>query len=113
MKASITLLRRDGMRLRRDELAAPLAGELHMYDWTHDNSFGRAVRVIELRQQVGSLLQAVAMLTDPDLIAVKNGAMVFRGIEIEAREGRVYEHEQVWRVVPTGGFDPAQDNDPE
>lgn len=113
MKATITLLRRDGMRLRKDEIAAPLAGEIHMYDWENTNSFRRAIRVLELRQRVGSIDQAAAKLFDPELIAVKAGAMVFRGIVLEPREGRVFEHEQVWRVVPTGGIDPTQDHDPE
>lgn len=102
MKATITLLRRAGMRLRRDEIGEPITGEIHMYDWPTTNSFRRAIRVLELRRQVGSLMQPAAMLTDPDLIAVKDGAMVFRGIELESRDGRVFEHEQVWRVVPAG-----------
>lgn len=113
MKASITLLRRDGMRLRKDEIAEPLTGEIHMYDWENTNSFRRAIRILELRRQVGSIMQPAAMLTDPDLIAVKDGAMVFRGIVLETRDGRVFEHEQVWRVVPAGGIDPTQDHDPD
>lgn len=113
MKASITLLRRDGMRLRKDEIAAPLTGEIHMYDWESTNSFRRSVRVLELRQRVGSIDQAAAKLFDPELIAVKAGAMVFRGIVLEPRDGRVFEHEQIWRVVPAGGIDPTHDHDAE
>lgn len=113
MKATITLLRRAGMRLRRDEIGEPITGEIHMYDWPTTNSFRRAIRVLELRRQVGSLMQPAAMLTDPDLIAVKDGAMVFRGIELESRDGRVFEHEQVWRVVPAGESTTGQGSDPE
>jgi hypothetical protein len=113
MKASITLLRRDGMRLRKDEIAEPLTGEIHMFDWENTNSFRRAIRVLELLQRVGSIDQAAAKLFDPELIAVKAGAMVFRGIVLETRDGRVFEHEQIWRVVPAGGIDPTQDHDPD
>lgn len=100
MKVSVTMLRKDGMRLRRGELPSPVVGEMHMYDWAENNSFKRAIRVLELRRRVGSIDQPFAKLVDPDLVAVQGSAFVFRGIEIEAKGGRVYEHEQVWRVTP-------------
>ena len=103
MKVSVTMLRRNGMRLRRSELSPPVVADLHMYDWKENNSFRRAIRVVELRRRVGSIDQPFAKLVDPDLVAVQGSAFVFRGIEIEAKEGRVYEHEQVWRVTPTEG----------
>ncbi|MDO9148337.1 MAG: hypothetical protein Q7U52_11865 [Hydrogenophaga sp.] len=100
MQCTITQLRRHGMRLKPDELAEPMAGVLTMRDWTEANSFGRAVRVLELMQPVGTIQQAAAMLFDPELIGLKGGALALRGVELESRDGRVFEHQQVWRVAP-------------
>lgn len=102
MKCTVTLLRRQGMRLRPTELANPISGELGMYDWVTTNSFGRPVRCMEVKVQVGTLLQAKAVLFDPDLIAIVDGCLVFRGIEVNAVDGRVFENEQIWRVSFAG-----------
>lgn len=100
MRSAVTQLRRHGMRLRPDELGEPVVGELQMRDWNEQNSFGRSVRVLEVVQPAGTVGRAALTLFEPDLVGVKAGAMVFRGIEIESRDGRVYEHEQIWRVAP-------------
>lgn len=100
MKATVTLLRRKGMRLRPTELDPAIDGELSLYDWPTANSFGRPVRCMEVKVPVGSLMQAKAVLFDPELIAVVDGHLVFRGIELDTVDGRVYEHEQIWRVAP-------------
>lgn len=101
MKATVTLLRRKGMRLRPTELDPAIEGELSLYDWPTANSFGRPVRCMEVKVPVGSLMQAKAVLFDPELIAVVDGHLVFRGIELDTVDGRVYEHEQIWRVAPS------------
>lgn len=98
MKCTVTLLRRQGMRLRPTELAEPIGGELSLYDWATQNSFGRPVRCMEVKVLVGTLMQAKAVLFDPDLIALVDGCLVFRGIELDTVDGRVFEHEQIWRV---------------
>jgi hypothetical protein len=98
MKATVTLLRRKGMRLRPAELDPAIVGELSLYDWPTANSFGRPVRCMEVKVPVGSLLQAKAVLFDPELIAVVDSHLVFRGIELDTVDGRVFEHEQIWRV---------------
>lgn len=100
MHCTVTLLRRKGMRLRPTELPPPIEGELSMYDWTTQNNFGRPVRCMEVKVAVGTLMQARAVLFDPELIAVADGALSFRGIELDTADGRVFEHEQVWRVKP-------------
>lgn len=100
MKASVTLLRRKGMRLRPPELDPAIEGELSMYDWPSQNNFHRPVRCMEIKVAVGTLMQARAVLFDPELIAVADGNLVFRGIELDTVDGRVFEHEQIWRVLP-------------
>lgn len=100
MDCTVTLLRRKGMRLRPPELAPPIKGVLSMYDWTSQNNFGRPVKCMEVKVPVGTLMQARAVLFDPELLAITDGAMSFRGIELDTLEGRVIEHVQVWRVVP-------------
>lgn len=100
MKVTVTMLRRNGMRLKKAELDPPVTADLHMYDWNDGNSFRRAIRVLELRRRVGSIDQPFAKLVDPDLVTVNGASFVFRGVEIEARDGRVFEHEQLWRVTP-------------
>lgn len=98
MKVTVTLLRRKGMRLRPPELEPPIEGELSMYDWTTANNFGRPVRCMEVKVAAGTLMQARAVLFDPELIAVADGHLVFRGIELDTIDGRLFEHEQIWRV---------------
>lgn len=100
MDCTVTLLRRKGMRLRPTELAPPIEGVLSMYDWTSQNNFGRPVKCMELKAAVGTLMQARAVLFDPELLAITDGAMSFRGIELDTLDGRVLEHEQVWRIIP-------------
>lgn len=100
MKCTVTLLRREGMRLRPAEVDAGIEGELSMYDWPTQNNFGRPVRCMEVKVPVGTLMQARAVLFDPELVAVADGSMSFRGIELDTIDGRVFEHEQVWRVRP-------------
>ena len=105
MKVHVTLLRRKGMRLRPTELEPAIEGELSMYDWPTANSFGRPVRCMEVKVPVGSLMQARAVLFDPELIAVADGHLVFRGIELDTADGRVFEHEQIWRTHPVSDSD--------
>ena len=77
MKATVTLLRRKGMRLRPTELDPAIEAELSLYDWPTANSFGRPVRCMEVKVPVGSLMQAKAVLFDPELIAVVDGHPCF------------------------------------
>ena len=100
MKCTVTLLRRAGMRLRPAELDPPIEGELSMYDWTTNNNFGRPVRCMEVKVQIGTLMQARGVLFEPELLALADGVMSLRGIELDTVDGRVIEHEQVWRVRP-------------
>ena len=100
MNCIVTLLRRKGMRLRPAEVEAGIEGVLSMYDWPTQNNFGRPVRCMEVKVPVGSLMQAKAVLFDPDLVAVTDGELSFRGIELDTVDGRVFEHEQIWRVRP-------------
>lgn len=100
MLVRITLMRRHGLRLRSEELSEPLAGTLQLRDWTTGNSFGRAVRVLELLETVGTIQRPALSLFEPDLVAIRDGCMVYRGIELHSVDGRVYEHEQIWRVAP-------------
>jgi hypothetical protein len=100
----VTRLRRHGQRLRQAELEPPLVGQLNMFQWEgKGNNSRRALRVIEVLVRVGSLMQPKGRMSEPAIIATHDdGTLVFAGIEIEARDGRVFEHHQVWRVRPAG-----------
>lgn len=100
----VTLLRRHGLRLRQAELGPPIVGRLNVFDWEgKGNSHQRMVRVLEvLVSCTQPIEQPAARLSDPTLIASLDGGMlVFAGTELEPRDGRIYEHRQVWRVRPT------------
>lgn len=100
MQVRITLLRRHGLRLRSEELSEPMNGVLQLRDWPEGSSFGRAVRVMELLETVGTIQRPAVSLFEPDLVAIRDGCMVYRGIELHSLDGRIYEHEQIWRVAP-------------
>lgn len=104
MLYEVTLLRRQGLRLRQAELAPPIVGRLNVFDWeASGNNKKRLIRVLEVLIESGwRIEQPAARMSDPALIASKDGGvLVFAGIETERRDGRVYEHQQIWRVRPT------------
>lgn len=104
MLYEVTLLRRQGLRLRQAELQPPIVGRLNVFDWEgKGNSRQRMIRVLEVRVTFNTTMeQPAARISDPVLIAsLDGGTLVFAGIELESRDGRIYEHQQIWRVRPT------------
>lgn len=94
------------MRLRPEEWPAPVRGELQMAYWEGaHNSYRRTLRNLSLLVYRGTTAVPQLRISDPEPIDVVGGAMLFRGIELEAREGRIYEHEQVWLVRPLESLD--------
>lgn len=99
----VVLLRRDGLRLRPCELAAPVRGLIEVTDRV-DTTFRRPVRVADLINPVSRLQTRQGLITpifEPVLLRMdEHGAMSLSGIELRSVDGRVAEHQQVWRCTP-------------
>lgn len=110
-------LRDAGLRLRESEWPAPLAGELRMdYFDGRNNNHRRTLRRLTLwHTGDGNTARPGVPLNDPELVDVVGGAWLFRGHVLQSRDGRIYEHEQMWLVRPRQSikgppldvFDPA------
>lgn len=107
MLCAVFLLRRDGLRLRPRELAPAVSGELELADHAGASTFGRAMRVANLWQPThsGTRRALLVPLWDPSLVCIGPRHLTLIGIELCARDGRVAEHTQLWRCVPSA--DPA------
>lgn len=95
-------LRCSGLRLRQSEWPEPLVGELRMdyFDGRHNSSRRTLRRLTLWHMNGGTTPRPGVPLNDPELVDVVDGAMLFRGHVLEPREGRIYEHEQMWLVRP-------------
>lgn len=101
MLCSVTLLRRNGQRLPRKDWPEPITGRLEMVEHSAEHSsFKRTTRVLQIMEGVGLVERAAILLFEPQLLDVTLQAFVFRGIELEGRDGQVFEHQQLWHVVP-------------
>lgn len=100
---AITLLRKEGLRLRREEWAAPVHGRLTIRD-DAANNFRRTVRQANLLARDGTTERAAELLFDPVIFRDLPDGFVMRGIELKAHAGRLWEFEQVWmcRLTPGG-----------
>jgi hypothetical protein len=98
---TITTLRKNGLRHRRSEWPDPVAGQLRVGTWdAATNSFGRTVRQAELIQEYGVNTRPVLILFEPELIDVPDQGQLLRGVDLERKEGRTFEHQQLWLVRP-------------
>lgn len=70
-----------------------------------------------LLEPCGSTYRTAATLLDPVLIHLRDGAMVFRGVELvamaqENRQMDVFEHVQVWHCKPVPQADGKRHSSP-
>jgi hypothetical protein len=103
MLFSVVQIRRNGVRLTREEIAAaaPLVGRLSIHDWQEGNSSGRALRVATLRQ-TSSSYQADLLLPifDPVMVRMTDAGFLLIGWQIETQpDNRTAEHAQGWWVT--------------
>ena len=108
MLMDVSLLRRDGMRLRPAELAEPVRGHLAL-GWMTESSFGRPVQTADLYDRPHHPGRRALLLTllDVRLVALGDGSLSLAGIELSQIDGRVIERGQVWRCVPVTGCPPS------
>lgn len=96
-------LRRLGVRLRRGELEAPVRGLLEIGE-RDGTTFGRKVRMAELLNpatRLQSHQDLMVPLFEPVILRMdEHGMLSISGIELASRDGRVAEHQQVWRCTP-------------
>jgi hypothetical protein len=104
MLCKVTLHRRNGQRLKKDELAPAILANMQMHELAAEHSnMRRTVRRLTLTEYPGNSLRILAVLLDPQLIGMDETSMQYQGIELEARDGQVFEYVQIWncRPVPT------------
>ncbi len=107
MLCEVILCRKDGRRLRRSEWPAPVVGQLVIDDTDAKHSaFNRNLRAAKLLgyrdsdRYRTSEINLVPPIFDPVLLAAPRGLLVLRGVELDPRDGGVYELEQVWLCSP-------------
>lgn len=100
MHCFVTLLRHRGKRLTRREWPDPVQGRLETVEHSAEHSsFKRTTRVLQLVEKVGLVERPAILLFEPQLMEVSPDAFLFRGIELEARDDSLFEHQQVWHVA--------------
>lgn len=106
MFCEVTLLRRQGRRLKRTDLATPVRGQLRMAEIEQSPKvWPRAMRVLNLIQVNGLTSRTAIALVEPQFAGVTQDALCFKGIELENRSDGMYEHAQVWLVRPVPDAD--------
>ncbi len=105
MLCEITLLRKSGLRLARSQWPEPVRGRLEISDWSgSDNNFKRHVRQAQLWDIHPTIKRPlVSPLFDPSILCTAEGGMLLSGIELQALEGGVAEHVQLWLCRPLPG----------
>jgi hypothetical protein len=104
MRVRVVLLRRDGLRLKAAELAAPVEGCLRVDDSTA-SSFKRVGRLASLVETgvhgevTRTLLHA---LFDPVVLRMDATTFSLGGVELRCSGERVTEVYQVWRCGVIG-----------
>jgi hypothetical protein len=102
VRCRVTLLRREGVRLRRDEWPEAAVGELCVRDVdAHTNSYRRHLRMAEL-WEVGlqSRRLLVRPLADPEILRTVDAGFLLAGVELEPKGTRIAEHRQLWLCFP-------------
>lgn len=90
MKCTIVELYRSGRRIDREEVLAvtPVAGELTVFDSSHENASRRPLRRAELIEITpGCNRPILRPLFEPSIIRMKlgNGGFVLRGWQVDAK----------------------------
>lgn len=100
VKWKVTLLRANGVRLKRSELATPVIGEL-VVAWMPESNFKRPVRKAELFDRSASVDRPLLLpLFKPVLVHMASELLVLQGVELSMQDGRVAELVQVWHCTP-------------
>lgn len=98
MFCEVTLLRKNGKRLKRSELTLPVRGRLS-FTYRHDKNPMRNRKVFELFDTKShSVPVSACVLVEPVLLEFTEQGAVWRGYEIDVIEGAVYEFAQLWLV---------------
>ena len=102
MLCEVTLHRRNGQRLKKSEVAPAILANMQLHEMAAEHSnMRRTVRRLTLTEHPGNSLRILAVLNDPVLIGMDEGSMQYLGIELESRDGQMFEHVQVWSCRPT------------
>jgi len=94
--AEVILLRKAGLRLRRQDWPVPIYGQVFVQDHNPNQTHFRSMVI---RQAVGiSSVRPAAMLFDPYFLTSAEGALIVAGVELahDAALRRLCEHGQVW-----------------
>lgn len=87
------------MRLRPTEWPEAVRGQLRVHHMSHaDCAALRTVRRLDLLGEWVSHPIMLLHLFEPDFVDVVGDGFLLRGHVIESRDGRSFEHEQLWLV---------------
>lgn len=106
--AEVTLLMRDGLRLKRGERGPPLRVTVMIRESDRDkNSSSRNLVEVMLFEHWGiPQARSAGRISDPVVLPYKGPGFLLAGTELcsESIDGerRMLEHRQVWHVVPAG-----------
>ena len=104
MLCEVTILMRDGKRLKKQELAKPILTFLEVRNWnSHLPDIRRHARVANLYVKAGKAKAITASIFDPEVVTTTADGFVLRGNEVVLTEKRKKEVEQVWLCRPTAG----------
>lgn len=100
MKWQVTQLRDRGRRLKRGEWPEPVVGDLELSLMPETNA-RRPLKKLDLFGNPGTVRQSLLLpLFDPQIISMDANGMVLHGMQLDTRDGAIYEHMQVWHCVP-------------
>lgn len=103
MLCEVTILMRDGKRLKKQELAKPILTFLEVRGWnSHLPDMRRHVRVANLYVMAGKAKGITASIYDPEVVTTTADGFVLRGYEVVVTDKGKREVEQMWLCRPTG-----------
>lgn len=94
------------MRLWPDDWPAPVRGVLRVEQReARDSSARRTTREIKVMGEWVTAPMTLIFMFDPEFVEVVGDGFLLRGNVISGKDGRGYEHQQLWLVRPrlTGG----------
>lgn len=104
MLCEVTILMRNGKRLKKQELAKPIRTFLEVRSWdSHLPDIQRHVRVANLYVMAGKAKAITASIFDPEVVTTTADGFVLRGKEVVMTDQRKKEVEQMWLCRPAGG----------
>jgi len=106
MFVEVTRLRLQGMRLKGSELPPSTSGYLSVISESGAGlSFKRPIMIARLVRKHASVASGMVMevlqpLFDVRLIGIEDGRVTLQGVELDSRDGRMFETMQIWRCRP-------------